>query len=157
MSTLAMNERFWNKADRSGGPDSCWLWHGATNVSGYGAFVPEHKAVLAHRFALGLSGTDFGPGDCVLHRCDTPLCVNPAHLWVGDRAANNADRHAKGRDAHQGQHGEANPGAKLTTGQVLEIRRRVAAGELQKSVAADLDMSPMAVSQIVRRTRWAHV
>ncbi|MGH0033016.1 MAG: HNH endonuclease [Myxococcota bacterium] len=53
----------------------------------------------AHRIAWGLAnGAD--PGDAhVLHRCDNPPCVNPAHLFLGDAAANAQDRHQKGRSA----------------------------------------------------------
>ncbi len=33
----------------------------------------------------------------VMHRCDNPACINPAHLLPGDRASNVADMKAKGR------------------------------------------------------------
>src|SRR6185312_561373 len=29
---------FWDRVDRSGGPDACWPWTGAINKSGYGSF-----------------------------------------------------------------------------------------------------------------------
>lgn len=36
----------------------------------------------------------------VLHRCDNPPCINPAHLFVGTPADNAQDRSAKGRSRH---------------------------------------------------------
>ncbi len=31
------------------------------------------------------------------HTCDTPLCVNPDHVWPGSHADNSDDKLAKGR------------------------------------------------------------
>ena len=46
----------------------------------------------------------FGPiaeGLYVLHRCDTPLCVRPDHLFVGTQGDNIHDMWTKGRSAQQ--------------------------------------------------------
>ena len=53
--------------------------------------------------------------------------------------------------------GERNGQAKLTDDDVREIRRRVAAGALQKDVAAMFGVQKMQVSRIVRGERWSHV
>lgn len=38
---------------------------------------------------------------CILHRCDNPPCIEPAHLWAGTVAENNRDKAAKGRHHNQ--------------------------------------------------------
>ncbi len=53
--------------------------------------------------------------------------------------------------------GSGNGQAKLTEQQVVEIRHRAATGEMQKALAAEFDISPMTVSNIVNRQTWRHV
>jgi len=53
--------------------------------------------------------------------------------------------------------GVRNGMAKLTPAEVGLIRQRAAAGEMQKLIAADLGVSPMTVSRIVRRQMWVNV
>ena len=41
--------------------------------------------------------TGVRPCSDVLHACDTPLCVNPAHLYLATEKRNAQDRHQRGR------------------------------------------------------------
>lgn len=80
--------------------DGCWLWTGAKNRMGYGVFQIGRRGegtVLASRYAWEFFCGDIPDGLCVLHRCDTPACVNHRHLFLGTRADNNRDMVAKGR------------------------------------------------------------
>jgi len=88
-------DAFWAKVDTSceGG---CHEWQAGCNNAGYGIFHVADATLLAHRlsYALATGQTD---AQVVMHVCDNPKCVNPAHLRGGSYADNMADMDAKGR------------------------------------------------------------
>ena len=102
--------RFEAKIDRSGG---CWLWTASRTPSGYGQFFVDGRIIGAHRVAYTLYVGPIEPGLHVLHRCDVPACVNPAHLFAGSAADNLRDMTRKER------HGRM----VLTAEAVRQIRR----------------------------------
>ena len=152
---MTLASRFWAKVDKRG-PNDCWLWTAAVNEHGYGVMRPEGRrsgpTIKAHRVAVMLNGRN-PEGLCVLHRCDNPPCVNPAHLFLGTKADNAADRDAKGR----GNRGSVNGHARLTETQVADIRARAAAGVLQRVLAAEYGVSRPTISRIVTGKGWLHV
>lgn len=165
-----ITERFWAKVDRSGGPEACWLWTGATTRRydggrGYGVIgIGRHLQgnVLAHRLSWVIH---FGPipvGLYALHRCDTPPCVNPRHLWLGTYADNGRDMVMKGRHFSKTKpervvRGERHGNARLTVVAVQEIRRALTRGEQITSIARRLSISRTTVGDVRSGRTWRHV
>jgi hypothetical protein len=154
--------RFWEKVNRSGGVDACWLWCSARTAAGYGTFRVGPRTYLAHRISLYLaSGIDPADFDA-LHSCDNPWCVNPAHLSFGSHDDNMAEASARGRfpagEKAAALHcGERNGFAKLTEAAVRAARRRAGEGEPYVSIARELGVDPDTIGLCVRRVTWKHV
>ena len=105
-------ERFWSKVEAV--PDSsCWLWMSTLHPAGYGAVTIRGVSYRAHRVAYVLHIGAIPDGMFVCHRCDTPRCVRPSHLFVGTPQENMTDSKKKGRKR------------KLSLAVVEEIRRCV--------------------------------
>lgn len=159
----SQEDRFWEKVNKRGSVPAgrpelgrCWEWTAATNDHGYGVLRPAGQRsgpnVKAHRYSAELAGMDID-GRHVLHSCDNPPCVNPAHLRPGTDAANMAD--AKERDRIPLGSERAN--ARLVESQVSEIKQRLAAGERQKDMAPDYGVCPGTIGAIARGVTWRHV
>lgn len=81
----------------------CWLWTGTTNNQGYGKMTISKKGTKtyprAHRVSYELFNGPIKSGLIVCHKCDTPSCVNPDHLFIGSVKDNVQDSIKKGRSA----------------------------------------------------------
>lgn len=148
---LLLLVRFWSKVAMKG-EDECWEWRddllSRPNFSWKG--VDYIAARLAYEMAIG----PLPAGLFACHSCDNGQCVNPKHLFPGTLQENNADCTNKGRM----QRGEAHYRAKLIPEQVIDIRRRYAAGGIsQAALAREYGVIQEAISKIIHRKTWKHV
>lgn len=133
----------------------CWEWQGYIDKHGYGKTSVNGYPVLAHRASWQSYFGDINDGLLVCHKCDNRKCVNPNHLFLGTPKDNFLDMFVKGRG--QAVVGEKHGSAKLTENQVLDIRRRYKAGAVQRSLAKEYGVDPMAINKIVHNKSWRHI
>lgn len=143
-------------------PNGCWMWIGSVILGGkrsssfaYGQWrngKGEHE--LAHRAAYRMFVGPIPVGLGVLHRCDIPRCVNPAHLFVGTHRDNMADMWSKGRATPGVSRGESHGMSKLTEEVIREIR---SSKENGPEIAKRLGISTTNVYDIRNRRLWKHI
>lgn len=151
-------ERFWRNTDKKG-PDDCWNYkslkpngYGHISLGGRGA-----KRMLAHRFSYQLHNGGLkdwtGVDGAVMHLCDNPSCVNPAHLRLATAQENNVDAVNKGRANRRPPRGSKHGNAIITEEMAKYIK------ESKKSnveLAAELG-THRANIWYVRNKGWRHV
>lgn len=144
----------------------CWLWLAASDNYGYGCFWGGRRLKRAHRASYEIYVGAIPDGLCVLHKCDTPACVNPAHLFLGTHADNSADKMRKGRFARGETHGsrtrpdrvrrgETHANSKLREVDVLAILR--SDGVSSRHLASVYDVDHSVITSIRRGEAWRHV
>jgi hypothetical protein len=130
------------KTDKSG---NCHVWNGS-KVGFYGQIKVANKNTLAHRVAYLLANGNV-PDECdVLHQCDNPLCVNPAHLFLGSHKDNMQDKAKKGRAP-----------SKLADVDIPVIRQMLIDGCSLCSIARKFRVGHHAIGDIRDGITWAHV
>jgi hypothetical protein len=142
--------RFMEKVDKT---ETCWEWKAVRNPDGYGNFKLDQRMVKAHRISYLIFNGDITNNLCVLHSCDNPGCVNPAHLTLGTQQDNANDREAKGRGHDKA--GEANGRAKLTEKEVWQIKdlykHKI---DTQRNIGRWYGISHVVVSKITLNQLW---
>lgn len=134
--------------------DGCVEWWGARSAGGYGSVWFEGRNYRAHRLLLTwVSGRELDARETVMHSCDNPPCVNPAHLSIGDQSKNMSDCVARGR---MDRSGESNGRAKLSENDIRDIRQRYVLGGSRR-LAEEYGVHPSNIRAIITRKKWAHV
>lgn len=137
----------------------CWLWLQALSNRGYGKVgvatgCTGSRTESAHRGAYRKAKGPIPPGLFVLHRCDTPSCVNPDHLFLGTHKDNMDDMKRKGRSNTLRFIGENHGRSKLTENQVIEIRSST---DTNVALSKKYKVAKTTISEIRRFVRWKHL
>lgn len=145
-------ERFWAKVDKT--KNGCWLWTAGCNGDGYGSYSWDGRVQGTHRIAWQIENGPIPEGLNVLHHCDTPPCVNVAHLFLGTQLDNVRDCAAKGRNYKS--HGEQHHSAQLCEETIHKIR--ALQGVIpHREIATQFGVSGSAVSHILAGHSWTHL
>lgn len=158
----------------------CLLWAGSALPRGYGRVSYRGRQIYAHRLAYELHYGPIADGLDVCHRCDTPACINPEHLFAGTPRENMQDAVAKGRIQSGARHwtqrmperitqcgdrngsrtrpearprGERHGRRTLTAAQVEQIRTLIGSAP-QKAIAARFGVAQTTISRIATRRLW---
>lgn len=134
----------------------CILWTGSRNKCGYGTYAGK----LAHRLVWQHKHGDIPPGMVLMHSCDTPACINSAHLSVGTQQENIADMLAKGRGKNwRNKRGANNPAARLTADEVWAIRWLMLPSKRfsRKEIARSFGVSTTPIHFIASGRSWPHI
>ena len=146
-------ERFWAKV-LIGRSVDCWEWQASRFKNGYGQ-IRHSLDQYAHRTSWIIHNGPIPTGVFVLHTCDNPPCVNPAHLFLGSSKDNTDDMHRKGRARHA--RGESAGLAKLTNSSVRDIKRRLLRGESMLLLAKEFSVNQGTVWAIRVGKTWKHI
>lgn len=144
-------ERFWSKV-AVGAMNECWEWQAGKYANGYGQYYAWPHNVPAHRAAWMIANDQEIPqGLFVRHKCDNPLCCNPAHLEVGTPADNVRDMVERGRN----RKGSGCQQAKLSEEDVVDIRRLLSAGHGAVELGKQFGVTHSTISLIASGRIWA--
>lgn len=101
MSTRTYN-RSWTDLSRISSKykideNGCWIWQAGMYGCGYGKFSLNGKNTNAHRASFIIHNGSFDFSKMVLHKCDVKKCINPDHLYIGDKSQNAKDAYNRGQ------------------------------------------------------------
>lgn len=104
----SLYERLVANTDEPANEQACWLWKGSIHYKGYGhlniRINGKHTRVYAHRcMAEIMLKRPLAPGEEPDHLCLFRRCINPDHLEVVTRQANNDRRLARMKAARAGK------------------------------------------------------
>ncbi len=134
----------------------CWLFTGCWDKKNYGKIggrFREGKLLTATRVSYEYFKGSFDKNLFVLHKCDTPPCVNPDHLFLGTQFDNIQDCIRKGRFIV----GEKHKNHTLSEKIVLDILSLFTAGHRQTEISKKTGVSRPMVCRIIKGKSWAHV
>lgn len=129
--------------------NGCWLCSLRSADGGYAIIRRNGVEWRAHRLSFTRCKGPIPAGMNVLHRCDTPRCIRPSHLWAGTQRENVEDMDRKGRRsaASRADHGHA----VLSEKDVADIR---ASDSMGIELAARYNVSASTISKVRTGRTW---
>lgn len=115
----------------------------------------KRAMVSVHRLVLSVFKGPCPPGMEACHNDGRHTNNFLDNLRWDSSSRNQLDKHTHG--TFPNAKGEANPSAKLTEAEVLEIRRLAAQGHPQKALVKSFNSSPAVISNIINRKAWRHL
>lgn len=152
--------RFWFQIRKP--KTGCWLWPGTKDARGYGRIFVEYRGgkpfgAFAHRVAYAIFVDKIIHGREICHKCDTPACVRPDHLFMGTHADNMTDGILKGRFRNCGKNqkrGDDHPRIKISDRDIRRMRDLYNGGQFTMAqIAKTFGISIGLVHGILRGTR----
>jgi hypothetical protein len=162
-------QSFWSKVIKRG-PTQCWGFNSCKDRDGYHKFSykwlgeTKYRQMGAHKMMIILhTGKGVPNGMVVMHSCDNPSCVNPAHLSVGTVQDNNLDKLLKGRAV--APKGERQASASITDDIARKIKAEAVVGYRSgynngsnlKEVAIKYGVKVELVRRIARGELYKHI
>ncbi|MCF7803906.1 MAG: HNH endonuclease [Candidatus Marinimicrobia bacterium] len=142
----------------SSGDESCWVWEGTKNNSGYPLFSLQGEMVSALRLLYQIYYERKIPKNWVVsHICEDNSCVNPNHIYITTRSERTRQAYQKRELIPASQRGEKNPNSKLCEQDIRAIRAAKEDGITHQQLAKEYQVTKTTISQIVNNKLWAHV
>jgi hypothetical protein len=116
----------------------------------YGVFSIHRRTILAHRMSYELAFGTIPEGMKVCHRCDNPICVNPAHFFLGTQADNLLDMRTKGRAVSA----IARPKKRKLPAEAIQAIRENAERHSQRALAHIYSVSQGTICRIRQYQSW---
>lgn len=153
-------DRFWSKVNYPGNDRDCWLWlegpYDTIKRKQYGRFrIDSTTMISSHIFSFQFYNGPIPFGLDVLHKCDTPKCVNPEHLFLGTMTDNNLDRDRKGRTTK----GSQIPFSKLKEIDIENMLNEIWSGELicVRDIVNKYKISDSNIRHILNGKNWKQI
>lgn len=140
-------------------PSECWNWKASCGSPGYGnwyySIFDLPRSGTAHRRAYMLFNGFVDSTVVICHTCNNRRCCNPNHLYAGTHTTNAQDRKAHGTAFKPPLHiGSKQWNSRLTEKQVIEIKKRIAKGEIPPRIAPDYNVGVQTIYKIRNGSNW---
>lgn len=134
--------------------DGCWAWNGNHDSDGYSTLYFNKKTLKGHRVSWIIHNGEIPGRLFVLHKCDTPPCTNPDHLFLGTPKDNWDDMIKKGRGCYKGSLAS---NAKLKEEEVIEIKKLLKTKMKRIEIAQKFNVTLSAIKNIRQGKTWSHI